>query len=254
MPFDTEGNFTRIHNWEDDRMNGIGIITDHHDEEDDDFSNGLNQTFLRDGRSAMSGNLNVGGFKIINVASGSSDTDVANYKQLTDLETSLETQIKSYLKNMHTIGDIKASVQKSNHSNWLLCNGQAVSRTNYADLFNLIGTKYGSGDGTTTFNVPDFRGKFLRGLGGNSASDMYTTQAEGLPNITAGPLTINSTGSRGTSGALTFEENDWSHNDTGYTGTKITFNASKSNSIYGASSHVTPINQAVNYFIRAKNI
>lgn len=38
---------------------------------------------------------------------------------------------------------------------WLLCNGAAVSRTTYSDLFAVIGTKYGAGDGTTTFNLPD---------------------------------------------------------------------------------------------------
>lgn len=43
--------------------------------------------------------------------------------------------------------------------NWLLCNGQAVSRTDYQDLFNTIGITYGSGDGFTTFNLPDLQGK-----------------------------------------------------------------------------------------------
>lgn len=43
--------------------------------------------------------------------------------------------------------------------NYLLCNGQAVSRTTYAQLFSVIGTSYGVGDGSTTFNVPDLRGK-----------------------------------------------------------------------------------------------
>lgn len=47
---------------------------------------------------------------------------------------------------------------------WLKCNGAAVSRTLYAALFNVIGTTYGAGDGSTTFNVPDMRGEFLRGL------------------------------------------------------------------------------------------
>lgn len=46
---------------------------------------------------------------------------------------------------------------------YLKCNGAAVSRTDYADLFTQIGTVWGVGDGTTTFNVPDFRGEFLRG-------------------------------------------------------------------------------------------
>ena len=48
---------------------------------------------------------------------------------------------------------------------WLHCHGQAVSRTTYAALFAAIGTVYGQGDGSTTFNVPDFRGSFLRGAG-----------------------------------------------------------------------------------------
>jgi len=48
---------------------------------------------------------------------------------------------------------------------WLLCNGDAVSRTTYADLFAVIGTTYGSGNGSTTFNVPDFRGRVPAGIG-----------------------------------------------------------------------------------------
>ena len=47
---------------------------------------------------------------------------------------------------------------------WLVCDGIAVSRTNYAKLFAVIGTTYGAGDGSTTFNVPDLRGYFVRGL------------------------------------------------------------------------------------------
>jgi len=46
---------------------------------------------------------------------------------------------------------------------WLACNGAAVSRTTYADLFAAIGNTFGSGDGSTTFNVPDLRGEFIRG-------------------------------------------------------------------------------------------
>ena len=51
---------------------------------------------------------------------------------------------------------------------WLLCNGQAVSRTTYANLFAVTSTFYGVGDGSTTFNVPDYRGYFLRGAGTHS--------------------------------------------------------------------------------------
>lgn len=47
---------------------------------------------------------------------------------------------------------------------WLICNGSAVSRTTYADLFNAIGVTYGIGDGSTTFNIPNLKGKIVVGL------------------------------------------------------------------------------------------
>lgn len=49
---------------------------------------------------------------------------------------------------------------------WLLCDGQEVSRTTFADLFDAIGTDYGAGNGTTTFNVPDLIDRFALGPGG----------------------------------------------------------------------------------------
>lgn len=52
---------------------------------------------------------------------------------------------------------------------WLLCDGTAVSRTQYASLFAVIQTKYGTGDGSTTFNLPDLRGKFALGVSGSHA-------------------------------------------------------------------------------------
>jgi len=54
---------------------------------------------------------------------------------------------------------------------WLLCYGQAVSRTTYADLFTAIGTTFGIGDGSTTFNVPDLRGRVGVGLDNMGGSD-----------------------------------------------------------------------------------
>ena len=48
---------------------------------------------------------------------------------------------------------------------WLLCDGSAVSRTTYADLFAIIGTTFGVGNGSTTFNLPDLRDRFVVGAG-----------------------------------------------------------------------------------------
>jgi microcystin-dependent protein len=80
---------------------------------------------------------------------------------------------------------------------WLLCNGQAVSRSTYSRLYNAISTIYGAGNGSTTFNIPDFRGRVAIGLdnmGGTPADRVTATAADnlggtgGTENVT---LTIN---------------------------------------------------------------
>lgn len=71
---------------------------------------------------------------------------------------------------------------------WLFCGGQAVSRTTYADLYTVIGTTYGAGDGSTTFNVPDLRGRVLAGkdnMGGTTASRL-TAGGSGITGTTLG--------------------------------------------------------------------
>jgi len=62
---------------------------------------------------------------------------------------------------------------------WLECNGSAVSRSTYSNLHSKIGVSYGGGDGSTTFNLPDLRGYFIRGSGTNSdgtASGSFATK------------------------------------------------------------------------------
>jgi microcystin-dependent protein len=73
-------------------------------------------------------------------------------------------------------------------SGWLLAYGQDVSRTTYSGLFSAIGTTYGSGDGSTTFTLPDLRGRTVAGqdnMGGTSA-DRLTNQSGGLDGDTLG--------------------------------------------------------------------
>jgi microcystin-dependent protein len=60
-------------------------------------------------------------------------------------------------------------------ANWLICDGAAVSRSTYASLFNAIGTTYGSGDGSTTFNLPDLRGRIPVGKNGGSFGTLGAT-------------------------------------------------------------------------------
>lgn len=85
---------------------------------------------------------------------------------------------------------------------YLLCHGQAISRTDYDSLFSVIGITYGSGDGSTTFNLPDFRNKFLMGnddaLGGKGGSSTAILKVANLPAHNHGAsVTINSAGAHG---------------------------------------------------------
>ncbi len=71
------------------------------------------------------------------------------------------------------VGAVMDYAGTSAPSGWLLCYGQAISRTTYSALFSAIGTTHGTGDGSTTFNVPDFRGRVGAGrddMGGAAAS------------------------------------------------------------------------------------
>lgn len=248
MPFDSEGVFSRLHCWEDDRANDIDIVADRHDEEDDNFADGLSQCLLKNGIVSMDGNLNMGSFQIKNLGAGQAGGDAVNRSQLDNKLADNSTAIKTIINKLTPIGDIKASIRDVNHDNWLLCNGQEVNRSEYSELFDLIGENFGAGNGVTTFNVPDYRGKFLRGLGGDSAVDMFTTQAEGLPDhdhIISVSTSGNPDGGQDGGGRQYW---NFFHGRTN----PHTNNASETNSIYGASDHVTPINQAVNFFIKAK--
>ncbi|MBR2299529.1 MAG: tail fiber protein [Alphaproteobacteria bacterium] len=249
MAFDSEGNFTRMHCWENDRLNEIGIISDRHDEEDDNFANALNNCFLRDGRVPLSGVLKMNGNQIKNMALGTASNDAVTKGQTESLIARLKEEIFDLMSANLDLGDIKASVQTANHGCWLLCDGQAVSRSDYADLFALIGTNFGAGDGVSTFNVPDYRGKFLRGLGGDSASDIYTTQNEGLPQVFSSSDTywVGQQGNGDPDGS-----GDTGGQPGGYVRRSIQLNTTGQSELYGASEHVTPINQAVNWFIKAK--
>lgn len=73
-------------------------------------------------------------------------------------------------------GSIIAYGSVSIPSGWLECDGSAVSRTTYANLFAVVGTSFGIGDGSTTFNLPDFTDKFPRGsatVGGTGGSTTH---------------------------------------------------------------------------------
>lgn len=131
---------------------------------------------------------------------------------------------------------------------YLLCNGANVSRETYADLFAVIGTTFGSGDGSTTFTLPNLIDKFAQG-----STTVGTVKNAGLPNITSSvqfspydaqfdrrPMIFNSTGAMALSDATVDAESiakQATYMDKRY---QLNFNASYSSSIYGNSTTVQP--------------
>ena len=69
------------------------------------------------------------------------------------------------------VGSVTLYANVSSPSGWLECDGSAVNRSVYPELFSVIGTAFGSGDSSTTFNLPDLRGEFVRGWDNNRGLD-----------------------------------------------------------------------------------
>lgn len=86
------------------------------------------------------------------------------------------------------VGSVMPYAGSSAPTGWLLAYGQAVSRTTYAGLFAVIGTTYGSGDGSSTFNLPDLRGRSVFGKDnmGGSAASRVTNGTSGITGTTLG--------------------------------------------------------------------
>ena len=105
---------------------------------------------------------------------------VVNYDSLANLisvDSTFITTVGGGIGGGLPVGVIQAYAGVNTPSDWLFCDGSLISRTTYADLFTVIGESYGSGDGSTTFNLPDLRGRVPVGkddMGGNSAYILST--------------------------------------------------------------------------------
>lgn len=90
---------------------------------------------------------------LVNNNIGNALTEASKWQLLLDL-----VQINTVM-----IGHIVYIAQNTTLDGYLKCNGAAISRSTYSNLYNTIGTTFGIGDGSTTFNIPDLRGEFIRG-------------------------------------------------------------------------------------------
>lgn len=154
MPYNNSGVFTPAVTFTD----GTAATAEDQNTQGNDIAGGLTTVGWTTGNADAPSNMNMGGFKLTNLAAGSAATDSVNYSQISSILPS---------------GVMFPFAGSSVPSGFLLCDGQAVSRTTYANLFVAIGTTWGSGDGSTTFNVPDYRGYAMAGadnMGGTPAN------------------------------------------------------------------------------------
>lgn len=168
----------------------------------------------------------------------------ANRSELAPLATKAEVEIACPVGTVHAFAGVSAP------NGWLLCNGQAVSRSQYSRLFSVISTRYGGGDGWSTFNVPDMRDRFIEGA---NSYNVGTPLSAGLPNITGTTQTNDDTSAVG--GAFRVERQfGTDSNATLYyqliNEYQVSFDASRSSAVYGRSSTVQPNALNMNFIIK----
>jgi microcystin-dependent protein len=116
------------------------------------------------------------------------------------------------------IGSIQPWLGASAPSGWLICNGQAVSRSTYSGLYAIVSTRFGTGDGSTTFNVPDLQGYQITGTGtGVGSIDNTTTYRQGT--VDAGSIAAHVGTAASHSHSLTYTaftetQHDYAHTHT----------------------------------------
>ncbi len=112
-------------------------------------------------------------------------------QQVNSLIATSAASLTTTLADQVPIGTVVMWLTGSPPTGWLVLNGTAASRTTYADLFDLWGTSFGPGDGTTTFDIPDMRGRFPRGLDltgtvdpGGASRELGDVQEDAMQNLT----------------------------------------------------------------------
>jgi len=145
------------------------------------IADALTQSVASDGQTPMSGALNMGNNKINNVTDPTSAQDAATKSYVDavgftvapgtsgNVLTSNGTVWTSAAAVTVPAGSMQMWPTATAPTGYLLCTGTAVSRTTYSALYAVIGTTYGVGDGSTTFNLPDLRGRSPFGVSGSYA-------------------------------------------------------------------------------------
>jgi microcystin-dependent protein len=174
---------------------GYTIASSTHNQNFSDLGNEITNSVAADGQTSMTGPLKASAGSLgAPSQTFASDQDTGRYRKASNTMADVcggAEVVEISSSGLAVTGDVSASgvVKQAGFSllpvgmvvpyagssaptGYLLCYGQAVSRTTYASLFAVLGTTFGSGDGSTTFNVPDINGRVVAGadgMGGSSA-------------------------------------------------------------------------------------
>lgn len=157
---------------------GETILPSQHNPAFQDVAQALGNSLDRDGSGGMRATLNMGGNAIQNLSPGVNSTDAATVGQLSS--------------GTFPVGAIIDFAGSAAPTGWLVCGGQALSRTDYAALFAVIGTAFGAPDGST-FQLPDLRGRV-------SAGRDFSVNSSNANRLTSTTISPNSTTLGGSGG------------------------------------------------------
>lgn len=155
IPRDSQSNYSLPQGYK--AVTGQKVLASQHNPPLEDIAAALTDSLARNGTGPMTGDLPMGGFRITGMASAVNDGDAAT---------------KAQMDSLIPAGCMMAFAGPNAPQGWLFCYGQELSRSTYASLFSAIGTRFGAGNGSTTFNAPDLRGRVIAGkddMGGTAA-------------------------------------------------------------------------------------
>ena len=223
MPWSGSGVFTRLYSWVADAAAGIDISSTRTDADTNDITaNGFGNCLTRDGQGSASANLPMNGFRFTNVGNGQNAQDLVTLAQITPPGITLPAIISPALLGDMKLSALPEALFGALAPGWHVCAGQTRPRTD--PLWVATGGTYpgswafGNGDGSTTYTLPDFRGRVPVGKDnmGGAAASRVTAGVSGIDGLTLGAvggnqnaqtdsITVNVSGSIGalSSGAST---------------------------------------------------